>query len=107
MESDDYHHAISKLDAYFSPKKTIDYEIFQFQQAKQLTNETVDQFCLRLLKLAVSYEFHNTEKGIKAAVIQNCPSKRLRCDALREEQLSLDQLLAKARALDTSEFQAA
>ena len=106
-EPDDYDRAISKLDAYFSPKKNIDYEILQFRQAKQLTDETVDQFCLRLRKLAVSCEFHDAEKEIKAAVIQNCLSKRLRRVALREEQLSLEQLLAKARALETSEVQAA
>ena len=76
-EPDNYDRAINKLNAYFSLKKNIDYEIFQFRQAKQLTDETVDQVCLRLWKLAVSCDFHDTEKEIKAAVIQNCLSKCL------------------------------
>ena len=103
-EPDNYDRAIDKLDAYFSPKKNIDYEIFQLRQTKQLTDETVDQFCLRLRKLAISCDFHDTEKEIKAAVIQNCLSKRLRRVALREDTLSLDQLLAKARALEPAKF---
>ena len=40
-------------------------------------------------------------------MIQNCLSKSLRRVALREDTLSLDQLLAKLRALETSEIQAA
>ena len=103
-EPDNYDHAIDKLDAYFSPKKDIDYEIFHFRQAKQLTDETVDQFCLHLRKLAVSCDFYDTEKEIKAPVIQNCLSKRLRRVALREDTLSLDQLFATARALEPAKF---
>ena len=30
---DDYKTAIEKLDEYFTPKKNVDYEIFQFRQA--------------------------------------------------------------------------
>ena len=49
-----YATAISKLDQYFSfQKKNIDYKIFQFRQATQRPEETVDQFATRLHKLAV------------------------------------------------------
>ncbi len=51
-------------------------------------------------------EFHDVNKEIKSAIIQNCQSKRLRRYALREEALSLDNLLAKARSLEVSETQA-
>ena len=47
---DDYDPA-KKLDEYFSPKKNVDYEIFQFRQAVQQKGETVDQFTIRLRKL--------------------------------------------------------
>jgi hypothetical protein len=43
-EDKDYKIAIEKLDAYFGPKKNIDYEIFQFRQAKQNIDENTDQF---------------------------------------------------------------
>ena len=60
----------------------------------------------RLRKLAANCEFHDVNKEIKSAIIQNCQSKRLRRYALREEALSLDNLLAKARSLEVSETQA-
>ena len=51
---DDYKTVQEKLDAYFLPKKNVDYEIFQFRQAVQLPGETVDQFATRLRKIASS-----------------------------------------------------
>lgn len=102
----DYKKALEKLDEYFSPKKNIDYEIFQFRQAKQKIDETTDQFATRLRKLAAHCEFENVNNEVKSAIIQNCRSKRLRRFALREAHLTLENLLSKARALENSEQQA-
>ena len=103
-DSEDYDTAQAKLDAYFSPKKNIDYQIFQFRQAVQQPGKTVDQFVTRLRILAATCEFHDVSKEIKSAVIQNCSSKRLRRYALREDELTLDNLMAKARSLEASEY---
>ena len=103
---DDYKTALEKLDAYFLPKKNVDYEIFQFWQAVQQPSETIDQFVTRLRQLAAHCEFQDVDKELKSAIIQNCQSKCLRRYALREEALTLDNLLAKARSLDASELQA-
>lgn len=102
----DYETAIDKLDAYFNPKKNVDFEVFQFRQATQREDETVDQFVTRLRKLSVTCEFADLNKELKSAVIQHCKSKQLRRWALREEDLTLDKLTSKARALEASEQQA-
>ena len=102
----DYKTAMDKLDAYFNPKKNVDFEVFQFRQAKQQEDETIDQFVTRLRKLAVTCEFTELDKELKSAVIQHCTSKPLRRYALREEGLTLDKLMSKARALEASEQQA-
>ena len=102
----DYKTAMDKLDAYFNPKKNVDFEVFQFRQAKQQEDETIDQFITRLRKLAVTCEFTEFDKELKSAVIQHCTSKPLRRYALREEGLTLDKLMSKARALEASEQQA-
>ena len=39
---EDYATAIAKLDQYFLPNKNVNYEIFQFRQATQRPEETVD-----------------------------------------------------------------
>ena len=46
-----YDIAMIKLTTYFTPKKNVDYEVFQFRQAAQLKSETIDQFATRLRKL--------------------------------------------------------
>ena len=78
----DYATAKTTLDAYFSPKKNVDFEIFQFRQAIQLQGETIDQFATRLRQLAASCEFADVDKEIKSAIIQHGQSKHLRRYAL-------------------------
>ena len=94
--------AMEKLDAYFSPKKNVDYEIFQFRQAKQNIVETTDQFATPLRKLASHCEFHDLDQEIKTAIIQNCRSKHLGRYALRQDKVALEDLLVKARAIEHS-----
>ena len=105
-EANNYKKAMEKLDAYFTPKKNVDYEIFKFRTAVQLPNETVDQFATRLRKLAQTCSFTDPDIEIKSAIIQHCTSKRLRRFAFIETDVSLANLLAKARALEASEIQA-
>ena len=50
--------------------------------------------------------FHDISREVKATIIQRCTSKRLRRYALREADISLDNLIAKARSLEISEVQA-
>ena len=88
------------------PQKNVDFEIFQFRQAKQHVDETTDQYVTRLRKLAAHCEFADLEKELKATIIQNCVSKSLRRFVLREAKLTLENLLSKARALEASEAQA-
>ena len=84
---ENYETALAKLDEYFLPKKNVDYETFQFRQAKQKSDETVEQFVTRLRKLAVNCEFSALDRELKSAVIQNCSSKRLRRFVLREDDI--------------------
>ena len=100
---DDYKTAIEKLDKYFTPKKNVDYEIFQFRQAKQNNGETTDQFATRLRKLAAHCEFDDLDQEIKTAITQNGRSKHLRRFALRQDKVTLKDLLSKARELENSE----
>ena len=102
---DDYAAAMAKLDGYFTPKKNVDFEVFQFRKAMQHSGETTDQFATRLRKLASTCEFANVDKEVKSTIIQNCLSKQLRRVALRDD-LSLADLLSKARSQEASEAQA-
>ena len=74
---DDYATALAKLDAYFLPKKSVDFQIFQFLQAKQRPDETVSQSAAWLCQLAAHCTFTNLDLEIKSAIIYNYASKRL------------------------------
>eukprot|EP00795_Rhopilema_esculentum_P014355 gene14355-5400_t len=110
-EAADCKTALAKLDTYFAPllptpQKNVDFEIFQFRQAKQKIGETTDQFATRLRKLATNCELTDLDKGLESAIIQNCSSKQLRRLVLREEKHTLAVLLSKARILEASDTQA-
>ena len=101
----DYATALTKLDGYFGPKKSTEFEIYKFRQAKQEVNETIDAYHTRLRKLCENCNFYNNDKEIKSQIIQCCSSTRLRRKALRDEP-SLDDLIKAAIALEISETQA-
>ena len=101
---EDYKTALDKLTDY---KKNVDIETFQFRQTTQKSDETIYQFVTRLRKLAEHCEFTDLNKELNIiAVIQKCTSRCLRRNALREDDITLDKILAKAQALDSSEKQA-
>ncbi len=64
-EDKDYNKAVEKLNEYFSPKKNVLFETHKFRQLKQLTEETIDQYCTRLRQQAMICEFSSIENEIK------------------------------------------
>ena len=66
--------------------------------ARQLTS-----LVTRLRKPAAHCEFHDLDQEIKTAIIQNGRSKHLRRFALRQDKVTLKDLLSKARALENNE----
>ena len=103
---DDFETAETKLNAYFDPKKNVEFEIFTFRQAKQNLGETMNSYHSRLRQLATTREFTDVDKEVKSQIIQLCTSQRLRRKALRDSTMTLEALLAEARALEVSEQQA-
>ena len=100
-----YNTVRDKLLGYFNPKKSTEYEIYVFRQAKQATGETVGEFCTRLRQLSVNCEFSDKQSEIKSQIIQNCTSNSLRRKAL-SGSMTLDKLLSEARSLELSDRQA-
>ncbi|XP_064483048.1 uncharacterized protein LOC135395890 [Ornithodoros turicata] len=60
----DYDTAVARLKAHSAPKKNTVYEKHVFPQAKQDTGETLDQFQVRLRRLAATCEFANIDKEL-------------------------------------------
>ncbi|XP_062610190.1 uncharacterized protein K02A2.6-like [Saccostrea cucullata] len=102
----DYDAAKTKLTEHFNPKKNLEFEIYKFRQAKKRSGEIMDSYHKRLWQLAENCEFEVVDKEIKSQIIQGCESSRLRRKALREPDLTLQQNLDSARAMEVSQLQA-
>jgi len=93
------------LDNFFSPKKNVTFEIYNFRLARQNVGETIDAYTARLRTLAKFCEFPNIDSELKSHIIQTCLSTRLRRFALSEPNWSLKELLDKARSMEAAERQ--
>lgn len=105
-EGDKYADTKQKLSAYFVPKKNVQYQVYLFRKAVQEPGENLDSYHTRLRMLAKNCEFADTNKEIKTQIIQSCISSRLRRKALREPDLTLEDILNHGRACEVSEMQA-
>ncbi|XP_064463106.1 uncharacterized protein LOC135374016 [Ornithodoros turicata] len=102
----DYDTAVARLKAHFTPKKNTVYEKHVFRQAKQDTGETLDQFQVRLRRLAATCEFANIDKELVSQIIEGTASHGLRRAALRDTDITLDKLLGIGRSLKIAKLQA-
>ena len=102
---DTYIQALRALDNYFIGEKNMEYEVYNFRQARQKNDESIDAYHTRLRGLAEHCEFHDAAREIKSHIIVSCTSTRLRRRALREK-MTLEELLNLARAYELSDKQA-
>ncbi|KAJ3659377.1 hypothetical protein Zmor_011067 [Zophobas morio] len=88
-----------KLKQYFTPRVNKEFEMFNFRQARQSENETIDQFYAKLLKLSKTCTFENPNEEIKLQFIMNTKYTELRRYGLTE-QPNLDDLLSRAHTIE-------
>jgi hypothetical protein len=93
------------LDDFFAPSKNVTFEIYNFRLARQTAGESTDSYHARLRSLAKYCQFTDTDDEIKAQIIQTCLSTRLRRYALTNSDISLKDLLDKARSMEAAERQ--
>ncbi len=67
--------AVAKLTTYFEHKKNIAYERHVFHKENQQDGETIDNYIVRLSKLAVSCEFPDKKDMVRDQVVNTCRSK--------------------------------
>ena len=104
-EAKDYDKAVEALNAYFIPQTNTAYEEYNFRQAKQRDNETLDTYHTRLRQLSQNCSFADVDKEIKNQIIIGCLSQKLRRRALRDNP-TLKELLDAGRAEERSQAQA-
>lgn len=101
----DYDAAVNALNSHFSPSKNIDYEVLMFRDCSQMEEESLDQFYIRLRKMAQSCDFQDKDRELKSQIIGRCKDRRLRQRALETQNLTLDKLLKIGRTMEISDTQ--
>ena len=60
--NEDYMTVVEKLNQYFSPQTNVAFEVFNFRQAKQKPDESLDSYYTRLRHLSQTCEFSDPDK---------------------------------------------
>lgn len=93
-----------RLTAYFAPKRNPTYERCVFKMMKQLADEKIDTFILRLRQQAAKCGFGDRfDEFMKDQITACCSSKELRKKILRSKDCSLDDVINMARIEETVE----
>ena len=73
---EEYETAKEALTKHFEPAKNPIFEIYNFRQAKQRADESIDEFNTRLRTLATHCKFSDTDFEIKMQIVCNGTSNR-------------------------------
>ena len=90
------------LTDYFAPQRNVEYEVFVFRQAAQLTDETLDKCNARLRQLSKNCNFHETDREVRSQIIQKCLLSKFREKGLSDTDISLSNLLKYGRTLEAT-----
>ena len=104
--SKEYTKAVEALTKHFEPAKNPIFEIYNFRQATQRADETIDEFHTRLRTLATHCNFHDVDFEMKMQIVCNGKSSNLRRKALRDPEYQLADMLIDGRKAEVSSAQA-
>ncbi len=95
-----------KFERYFSPRRNVVFERYQFWRLQQQQGENVDAFVIALRLRAKSCEFGDlTDSMIRDKVVLSCPDSRLQERLLREADLSLVKAVDLCHAAEVTNQQ--
>lgn len=96
-----YDIATEKLKEYFLPKKSTAYERHVFFGLSQNNGELVEQFAYRLRKQASKCKFtNNIDEYIRDQITSKTNNEKLQVFILKHDELSLNEVLNHAKALE-------
>lgn len=101
-----YAQTTEHLTNYFNPQKNIAYERHAFRSCKQEKDENMDNYIIRLKKMAISCEYEQdpADDMIRDQIVDSCHSNELRKKFLKEKNLTLAKIQDIARASDLADL---
>ena len=107
-EIDQYIKTRDALTQYFTPKRNLSFERNRFRTAHMLDNETSQQYVTRLRELSkyCAFDQYNIDAAIMEQYIVHCKSPKIRKMLLKEDNLTVEKLLACTSTEEISSEQA-
>lgn len=100
-DNDIYQVAVTKLKEYFLPKRSTAYERHIFFGLSQNNGELVEQFAYRLRKQASKCNFKtDIDEYIRDQITSKTTNEKLQVHILKHDELTLNEVLAHAKALE-------
>lgn len=104
-EDDVYNNAISKLDNYFCMKRNTTVERYIFRSIRQLSEESFDQFIIRLRTQLNRCEFGLlADEHMRDQIIEGTSSDKLREKALLKNAITLAELSELGQTLEATKI---
>lgn len=98
----DYESIITTLNVSFRPKLNVRYERHKFHSCVQKSDETIDDYIIRLKRLAKTCKFDDLNDRIVEHFIEKSPSTMLRHILLREQDLDFETMLTIVRDFESN-----
>ena len=103
-----YQVCINALNDYFIPQANVTFNTYKFRQMKQEQGESLDEFYARLKHQATLCAFDDRlDTEVKGQIIMGCNNAHLRRKELENNGMELATLIAKGKAMEQTEAQAA
>lgn len=103
--ADDYAKAILKLDNHFCMKRNTTVERYIFRNIRQLSEESIEQFVIRLRTHLSRCDFGSlADEHMRDQIIEGTNSDELRKKALLKNKISLLELLELGQTLEATKI---
>ena len=97
-----YTQAMTALNNHFTETRNVTFERTQFRNAKQRSDESIDEFITRLRKLSEHCEYGaRQDTEIRDQLIAACTSKRYRRKLLEQQNLTLVQAIEIGQLMES------
>ena len=108
VDDEDYAAVKTKMAEYFVPKCNADFERMLLREESQADGETIDQYCTRLKRMAITCDYPDADsrdREIKLQMVSGCRSSHLRKKGMTKP-MTLEEFMTLGKSMELSAKQA-
>ena len=100
-----YHGVLTAFDTHFATAVNYNYECYVFRQMKQLSDETLHQYFIRLKEQAAKCNFTDTDREIKQQIELITSNNKLRQYSFQHQDKILQEISSIRKTFESSKIQ--